>query len=151
MAQSFGRVTAGTWRRAASTVEEASDAYTLIANAERSEALADLAGSYWPVRDRYGVLTEIARAEEHRFFDLDNPDAMFDLRTAAETIRATCEAVGLALGAGFERFSYLLIEPVMAGNLEMDQFLGILWNHQLHGWVNLLRDEPGPYYDEPAE
>jgi hypothetical protein len=146
MAQGFGRATAANWRRSSQKTEDESDATRLADSAQRSDALAHLAGMHWPVQDRYGVLEELAEAERNRLFELDNPGAMIDVRGASEQVQAACEAVALALGQDFERFGSLLIEPVMTLNLEMVQLLAVTWNRQLRHWTNLLTDNPGPYY-----
>jgi hypothetical protein len=142
MAQGFARETAALWRR---VVTDAGARAELVRNAERSEGLGELAGDYWPVRDEFEVLPSMANTAEHRFFKLDNPDAMIDVRATAGRTQAACEAAALALGWRFEEFDSLVIRPVMALNLELGLMILTDWNLELEQWRNLLSDEPVEY------
>jgi hypothetical protein len=146
MAQGYAAEMGAFWRRAATAPTSYPDEILrLTDNANRSESLGKLAGEYWPVTDPFNALNSIAEAERHRFFDADNPDAMIDLLSYAGRVRATCEAVTLALGDAFEEYDSLLIAPVMSLDLEFASGLQADWVFQLEHWTNLLSDEPLSY------
>jgi hypothetical protein len=148
MAQGYAAEMAAFWRRAGndSTVDSG-EALQLAKNADRSESLGKIAREYWPVTDPFNALKTIAEAEQHRFFDADNPDAMIDLRAYAGRVRATCEAVALALGDAVDDYNSLLIAPVMSLDLEFAAGLQADWIFQLDHWTNLLSSEPMSYCD----
>jgi hypothetical protein len=145
MTQRYGHVMGAFWRRASEAAENRDQAGQLRISAAGSEALADLAAHYWPVRDQFGVLEQIADADQHKLFEPDNPAAMFDVRSASERVQASCEAAALALGGDYEKFSSLLLEPIMLLNLELAEVLNLVWTHQLSFWANLLRENPIAY------
>ncbi len=139
MTQGFATAMAEFWRRAAVTHEHAEQ---LRASADASERLAHLVAQMWPVLDRHQVLREIARAEEKRFYDPFNPDAMMDLSDYASRARVTAEALALAAGDRFAEFELLIISPVLSLDLEHGHLLASDWNFTGKEWVNLLHPDP---------
>jgi hypothetical protein len=146
MTQGYAREMAAFWRRSAVTTDPA-EAEQLLESAARSEKLSELAERFWPVSDPYGALATIARAENDRFVNVDNTDAMIDLRTYFGRARASCCAAAIALGADHERFQTLTYSPVWALDLEFAAGLQADWLFQAKAWANLLTDSPRPYVE----
>jgi hypothetical protein len=140
MTEGYGHELADAGRRA---MDDADDPALL--QARRSDGLADLAAKHWPVADPGGALEFVANAQASRSVDLDNPDAMVDLRLSFGQARVTCGAVALALGPDMERFSNELFSAAAALRYEFDAGVKADWAFHAASWGNLLLDEPLPY------
>jgi hypothetical protein len=145
MTQGYAHEMADFWRRSASQSQDASEAMGLEESAVRSDALGVLAAQRWPLTDPFGALDRISLYESQRTVDVDNPDAMIDLRSYFGRARVACGAVALALGPDVEPYTGLLYMPVAFLDLEFATGLQSDWVFQLEIWANLLRDEPRPY------
>jgi hypothetical protein len=145
MTQGYAHEMADFWRRAESGSDDPTEAAGLQESAARSDALGVLAGQCWPVNDPFGALDHIALAESHRTVDVDNPDAMIDLRSYFGRARVACGAAALALGADVATYSGLLYMPVAFLDLMFATGLQSDWEFQLEIWANLLRDHRRPY------
>jgi hypothetical protein len=141
MACGYGRATAQMWRRTRQVPEHSEHIAALTSNAERSDALAELALRGWPVEASSSVAS-LREAQGHSIVALDNPGQMIDVRTAMERTQAACEGAAVALGTEYENFSELLIGPIYSMNLELVQGLQTDWVGQMDSWMNLLSDEP---------
>ena len=95
--------------------------------------------------DPHGLLPFVASAEQNRFFDPDNPNAMIDLHAYADRARATAEALALAVGERYDEFAQGIIGPLMALDLEHASGMLADWNLLGEYWSNLLSSDPLPY------
>jgi hypothetical protein len=145
MAQGFGRALAVTWRTGAEMADraEAPDSGgQLRRNAAASEKLADLVASTWPVRGYGTVLGRVAEADAQRMFDVDNPDAPWDLASYARRTRAIAESLAVALSARFDEFADAILGPVYEVHPRYMILQHTRWAGRTSSWANLLRPEP---------
>jgi hypothetical protein len=111
-------------------------------NAAASEQLADLVASLWPVRGYEAALEQVAHADAHRPFDVDNPHARVDLRDYALKTRTMAEALAVAMSARFDEFADAILGPVYQVHLGYMGAQGSNWANNADSWSNLLRAEP---------
>jgi hypothetical protein len=142
-AQGFARTTADLWFHTAMPrdVNDPSGS-TLLGNAKRAEELAELVAQALPVQDPHGVLPRIAHAAEVRMFDVDNPDALINLRDYAARAKTTSDALALAAGDKYEDFERALIGPVMSLGIAYNAERLVAWALATEQLGNLLRPEP---------
>jgi hypothetical protein len=147
MTQAYGQAVAATWRAAASQDEYRDVADQLMQSAASSERLADLVASTWPVEGYEAPLNEVARAEANRAYEPDNPDARVDLHNYAQQVRATADALAVAMSARFEEFQEAILGPVVEVHVGYSLRLSISWNFVGKSWSNLLSPDPVSQYD----
>jgi hypothetical protein len=147
MTQGYAHEMAELWRRAAESGEEGLDPQQLRESAARSDALGKLAGERWPVNDPSGALALVALCERQRIADIDNPDAMVDLRAYFGRARVAFGAAAIALGPDLEEFQTFIYAPIAFLDLEVATGLQHDWVYQGEIWQNLLSDEPRPYIE----
>jgi hypothetical protein len=145
VAQGYAQAMAEFWRRAATQDKYQESEAKLLLSAERSEALGELIAHALPVQDFHGVLGHIRSAEEQRFYDPNNPDALTDLHDYAEQARVTSEALALAAGAEYEDFAIATIGPVMSFRMKYSAERQVDWTLVSEYWVNLLLPNPISY------
>lgn len=146
MTQGYAHEVAEFWRRAADKGDATLDGEQLCASAARSDALGELAARHWPVDDPFGAMDLIALSERQRVVDVDNPDAMIDLRAYFARARVACGAAALALGPELQRYE-AFYAPVAFLDLEFATGLQHDWTFEGEIWRNLLTDEPRPYME----
>jgi hypothetical protein len=142
MAQGYGRALAATWRSSAPMDEHRDVADQLRESALASDGLAELVAATWPARGYEAVLERVAQADAQRMFEIDNPDAMADLRAYARQTRAIAEALAVAMSARFDEFADAILGPVYQvhpGYMIVQQ---TRWTAKASSWSNLLRAEP---------
>ena len=142
MAQGYGRTVAAQWRRAAEMDEYRDASDRLRENATASEHLADLVASIWPVRGYKAALEQVARADAHRLFDVDNPHARADLRDYALKTRAVADALAVAMSARFDEFAHAILGPIYELHVRYHADLLSMWAGEGKSWSNLLRADP---------
>jgi len=142
MAQGYGRALAAGWRAAANTDEYRDASDRLKTSAARSERLATLVASTWPARGYEAVLAEVARADAHRMFDVDNPNALVDLSDYAWRARAIADALAVAMSARFEEFKAAILGPVFELHVGYNLLTSGSWTFIARQWGNLLEPHP---------
>lgn len=138
LAQSYGEAMAQTWRESAEPDLDLAGA---------SDTLVAMVRSAWPVSDYYGVLSQIERAEEGRFFDPHNPDAVVDLAAYALRAGIMARAVALTMGSSFEQFVFEITAPLYSLNLTYSVGMLADWAQVAPYWANLLHADALSYYE----
>lgn len=142
MASGYGRATAMFWREAADSGEHDVDPESLRVRADASDRLAELVERAWPVRGYDVVLERVAGREARRMFDVDNPDALVNLRDYAYRMRAVADALAVALFDRFDEFEDAISGPVFAFHMKHNLLVLSDWNFAAAFWSNLVSPQP---------
>jgi hypothetical protein len=142
LAQSYGRAMAQTWREASD-----SEADPDLSLAGASEALGEMVRSAWPVSDYHGVLPKVEHAEERRFFDPSNPDAVVGLDAYALRAGVMARAVALAMGSSYDEFAFEITAPVYSLHLTYSVEMLATWAQVAPYWANLLHVDALSYFE----
>jgi hypothetical protein len=144
-AQGLGRAMADFWRRAADPTTRAGSEVSeedwpgLIVSASYSESVSELIVQDFSAEDPHEVLTEMASAESHRFYDPENPDAMIDLRDYAARAGVISQALALTVGPEFPTYERIIVDPVMNLNLTFNTHSLANWSVITQYWANLWK------------
>jgi hypothetical protein len=139
MAQRFGHAMAGTWREGADDPEHIASAESLTMTALASDGLARLVGLTWPVQGYEAARTKVAETKPD--FDVDNPDALVNLRDYHRRSTAIAESLSVAMSERFDDFAWAILLPVMVLNLTYDVATSSSWVYAMNFWTNLLREQ----------
>jgi len=144
-AAGIGTALAALWGSAAQAAKHEDTATELRNRAIASEGLTALVSAAWPVSGYEHALGAVRRADEGRTFDIENPDAMIDLKDYARRARVTAEALAVAMSDRFDDFEDAITGPVWHLNVAASVLGSTQWVHVSALWVNLLRADPLPY------
>jgi hypothetical protein len=141
MTQGYTWEMAQLWSRAGA--RDAENRSGLIESARRAEHVSELAADCWPVQARE-IRERVAKFEDMRHFDPDNPDLKIDLHAYAGRARAVTVALVSLLGdesqdAGALFFRIMSLDSTFASATATD------WNFEGELLANLLHEEPLPY------
>lgn len=143
IAQRYGQGMADVHHRAAN--KDPARAEDLRATAEMDLWLSGVVAAEWPLQGHDAAL---AYAEECAGFspveDLDNPEAIVDLRGQACRTGATVEAICIASWPDAETLDPVFMQWWL-GDLEHWAVLASDWTHVAPYWANLLREERRPW------
>jgi hypothetical protein len=142
MASGYGRATARLWREAADSGEHGANPESLRVSADASDRLAELVERTWPVRGYHVVLERVGGRETRRMFDVDNPDALVNLRDYAYRMRAVADALAVALFDRFDEFEDAISGPVFAFHMKHNLLVLSDWNFATAFWSNLVSPHP---------
>jgi hypothetical protein len=139
MAQQFGLAMAATWRDAANATEDDEDADRLRSQATLSEGLAGLVNTVWPIEGYETVLTAVGESKPIAY-DVDNPDALMDLRLYFRRMTGYAAALGVAMCERFDDFERAILTPIWAFSVPYAMATTASWTYELKFWANLLRE-----------
>lgn len=145
----YGHVLADMRRRAVPEHPERTGAYGETAEAD--EWLAGLVSRAWPVVGHDAALSFARDRHESRSYDIDNPDAMVDLRAHAARVAATVEMLSIATWPAADEIIPVLTPWIYMFDLRFAKALLIDWRHVGNHWANLIQPERRSYADVAEE
>jgi hypothetical protein len=146
--QGYGRVAAAASRRDAVNGIFAGDDSARLVAADASTKLVDLVGRAIPIRDPHKVLPKVGAAAHTHFYAPNNgAREMPGHRESAAKARVICDALALTLGAAYQKFVPILIDPILELNLPYASCAMANWTVIGLHWSNLLIRDPVAYTD----
>jgi hypothetical protein len=134
MAQQFGWVMGATWSDAADAVEDREEADSLLKSALLSIGVAKLVETVWPVHGYEAPLTAVEMSKPVTY-EVDNPDALVDLRLYLRRMIAYASALGVAMWERFDEFEQAILTPIWVFDAGYGTVTSASWTYVAGLWA----------------